>query len=1198
MASRQIQITVTGEGGNYEAMITRLTDKNSQFTRSATQGAQQTTRAFESLGSSLGLLLKGFIAFQGIAFLNTFSAFAEELNIVSKRTEIVVEDLDALQRVAKLNGSSFQEVGDGLRFLNRAIAESADTGSDAAKIFRALGIDAQGIVKSGGNAKDVMLQLADSFKNNLDVSNRYLAAQKLLGRSSEGLINTLMLGREEIERQVAAQKDLGVVSSLTAQQANEARDKWEQFKQVIQAKIGGPLIDFLSDVIKSMETINDLITRNIALWSLFRSKGAAGALAGGVMQQPGTAGLADILAGAAIGGTTGGRKIDLATSVKSGEQVNKAIDDRTKALEDLQKRVQSMRNDIANPLGDANIKALQDIDELEKKYAKFADPTMRNLIAVLREHIKAKIDENAELERNKAVIEQITQLNKFLVESEEADNAAKVDARAEIEREFQLKQQLLDLDLDRLRALGLTTQADQQQLQNLIDLNEERKKALEIAAEEGRINRQAGDIAVIDKQIQAAKAKLDVFGEHTINIGRTMTNAIGDAFEGIILGTSKLADVGKNLLTAIGRDIIQFFAESVSKKLGFESLIFSNLRGFLPQAQNALMAGAGAIPGGQQGGGGFLSNIFSLFGGGGTAGSGSTGGVSGGGGGGGILGNIFSMGSNVSSLFNSGGFLGGLGSLFQGGSFASSFGFGSAPAGVSGPLMANGGFFSGAGSGLVSSLPMFGGLLGGFLGGRNGNVGTGIMGGIGGSVLGSSLSLMAGGTGGLLATLLPALTPMLSNPITAIIAAIVVAIASIFGSQKPNPTVRVKNDLEGILYDSVNNVFKPGAVGSSGKGTEIDASVVKQVTNEVQQQLEKQAKIWTDLLNLFPQVIRSDMLPALNHANLLLNEMFGQLKFSAGGSRDISEELKDFALRTAPGRFFVATRGVFGAGLSSAFERAGLDLGDLVGTAFGEVPLGGVRNLNKLNLPGLNVPKKQKDMEAFVKALAEFTSFSSALAGISPRGVGQFLTGDDLATLNESIGEVLKITDGSKLAEGVEQMKAKVQPVIDFLQQSIQETADIFGRGLVAALEAATASDAHAVFLNSLSTGVKDMIFKGITQAFIASAQFSDLLAPIQQTIREFTQEAIATGTTPDIAAFRRAIFPRIEDLSTRAETLAPLIDELQKLGLDIKDALNLVTTTTPANIVINIAEFTGSDQDVRSLAQKLDNALRATLNP
>jgi hypothetical protein len=134
-----------------------------------------------------------------------------------------------------------------------------------------------------------------------------------------------------------------------------------------------------------------------------------------------------------------------------------------------------------------------------------------------------------------------------------------------------------------------------------------------------------------------------------------------------------------------------------------------------------------------------------------------------------------------------------------------------------------------------------------------------------------------------------------------------------------------------------------------------------------------------------------------------------------------------------------------------------------------------------------------------------------------------------------------------------------------------------------------------------MGAGVKEIIFKGITEAFLASAQFNDLLAPIQQVIRDFTQQAIASGETPDLGAFRSALLPKIEDVSTRANLLAPLIAEIQKLGLDVTGSITKLfgggQATRAATININIAEFTGSDQDVNDLARKLDDMLRGQLS-
>ncbi len=134
--------------------------------------------------------------------------------------------------------------------------------------------------------------------------------------------------------------------------------------------------------------------------------------------------------------------------------------------------------------------------------------------------------------------------------------------------------------------------------------------------------------------------------------------------------------------------------------------------------------------------------------------------------------------------------------------------------------------------------------------------------------------------------------------------------------------------------------------------------------------------------------------------------------------------------------------------------------------------------------------------------------------------------------------------------------------------------------------------------MQSLGDGTKEIIFKGITEAFLASAQYNDLLAPIQQTIRGFTQEAIATGRAPDLNAFRAALLPQIEALSARGEALAPLLLELQKLGLTFNDALKAFSgspkgPTGPITININ-----GFNKDVKELAGELDDHLRAVLGP
>jgi hypothetical protein len=98
-------------------MVSRITESNRRMTRDAVQGAQQTTasiRAWETSLSGIPGILRtigsGFLALQAINFVKTFTGFAEVLHDTSNRTQILVEDLHALERIGKLEGVTFDQM--------------------------------------------------------------------------------------------------------------------------------------------------------------------------------------------------------------------------------------------------------------------------------------------------------------------------------------------------------------------------------------------------------------------------------------------------------------------------------------------------------------------------------------------------------------------------------------------------------------------------------------------------------------------------------------------------------------------------------------------------------------------------------------------------------------------------------------------------------------------------------------------------------------------------------------------------------------------------------------------------------------------------------------------------------------------------------------------------------------------------------
>lgn len=704
--------------------------------------------------------------------------------------------------------------------------------------------------------------------------------------------------------------------------------------------------------------------------------------------------------------------------------------------------------------------------------------------------------------------------------------------------QIELTRQLGDLQADRLGIIGKTSQAERLRLENQIKYLEALKQREEA---EGK------DTSLRAAQIQNEQEKLKQLGVVTINVGQTIATSLGDAFEGVILGTRKLADVGKGLMAALLRDIGQFFTQAIIKKLGFENIVLSNANSFIPQL-------AGVFGSNGPNGGGIVQQGNTFFG-------------------------------------NAGGLAGGLANTFP-----SMFGFGSAPQGVAGPLMANGGFFSqaaGAGAG------------GGGGGGAGGLVGTAFSAistawsALSSTTLGATITSAIASIASTISTTISATLStvtgwLASIPVVGWIAAAVVAIVSgiyrIIANQQERPNAKFSGQFEGVSFDETMSQFIPGEINVAiGRKSGIKNSQAGRIAENLQARLKVLADQWVGILNIFPDFIADDIQPALEETNRRLNQNFANIKFSPGGSRSIQQELEAMSGPDGLVRFFQAFQPSLIHGFGSTLSRAGVS----------GVEFGGFDSI----APGFKFPKE--DWEKFITAIKDVAGLTSQLGSI---GASKFLTGSDLTGVGSLFNQLFSTSDASTFTKAADEIKEKLQPVIDFLEAAVKESTDVFGRGLQAALSAATESDANKAFLENLGAGVKEKVFGGIVESFVASAQFGDLLAPIQKIIREFTQQALETGQTPDIGAFRRAILPGIEDISTRAGTLAPLIAELQRLGLDISDSVTrlfgpegpvaAVAAAPRANITINIAEFTGTDSDVDNLARRLDTQLRGVLAP
>jgi hypothetical protein len=1213
--ARTIEIVVDGADGAYQAMVKRVTDSNERMTRDVVRGAAQTAAAFNNvsgvlvklpgvLGTIAGAFGVTFGAGAIIAFTKNVIDAAGQIDDLSKRTGFSRQTLSGLKSTIEENGGSLEGFATAINKAQKSLADIEGDGRKAAQAFAAMGLDVKKLQsstpekffeqfaealskvenqnqkvaiatrvmgKAGAEQIPVVLELADKFKDLRErgVSDENIKQLDKFGDAMTRLKNsTIGLVQEGLAKFLALSDRVFGISGV-AQAQNAITNASKQVAQ-LDAQIKILQESPAAKRSTALEQFGFKTGREQELLTLQEKRAAAAANLLNASRELDRLQLAE-RDKPPVGGPSGfpdEEKINKA--VEAIEQAKTKLAQLTLASAEAARAQGDFTVDV-RALAVAMIEQEKNAELLAAAHNNTLTPALRTLIEAQR---TAKIAQLDATEADKARARVVATAN---IQLEAETDLAKITAEAwdlyrqSLEKENQAtlaaidsERQLGDILADRVGILGKTTEAEALRLQNQIKFLEAQKKFQ--AAQDADTAAGKAKLGIIDAQITNAQLQLQKLGSVTVDIGQHIGNTLNDIFTALITGTLKSVDVGKSALATVGRIATDIFQQAITKKLSFETTLFQNIQGLPGQANSALAAGAAALPGGQSstGVGGFLQQIFG-------GGVGTTGG---------------------------GGFLSGLGNLF--GLLPSGLSLGGlAGAGLGGFGLAK---LTGAG-GLGQGLSSIGSILGNVLGAINpgtvsllgstfsGSTVSGIIGSLAGDVLGPALGGLVGDF------ILPGIGSLLG-----------ILFGQLF-SHVPNPTVELQAKFSGIFYDALQDLFKPGTVTTNITRTQdIAGSIAKQVKTEVQQILETLSKQWTDILNIFPITVRETMIPGLDRANEILNTIFSRLKFTEGGSHDIAEEIKLLQGVSGPHRFFFALRETIGLGIAESLKAAGLgEAAGLVPSAFTGLPDTVKSRQDAFKAAGLLPPKgdegKNKEaIDAFITALKDFAGITGGLAKVSPGGVGQFLTAPDLAALNEQISSVLSITEGEQFTEGVNQLKERIKPVLDFLQQSLSDTANIFGRGLIAALEAATESDAKVAFLNNLGQGAKDLIFKGITDAFIASAQFNDLLAPIQQTIRQFTQEAIATGATPDIDAFRAAILPAIENISTRAETLAPLIAELQKLGLDVKNALGLITATpttpSPTTININIDQFTGTEEDTRALARRLDDYLSGRLAP
>jgi len=169
------------------------------------------------LGSVTGGVLAlgaGFSAAGVVAFAKGAIDAADNMRDLSQKTGVSVENLSRFQQAAQMAGTDVEGVGKAMGKLAKGMYEAATTGkgptSDALQSLGISAVDASGKLRG---TDQVMLDVADRFKQMPDGAQKAALAVQLFGKAGADMIPMLNEGRQAIE---------GLAATMSTEFANKA----------------------------------------------------------------------------------------------------------------------------------------------------------------------------------------------------------------------------------------------------------------------------------------------------------------------------------------------------------------------------------------------------------------------------------------------------------------------------------------------------------------------------------------------------------------------------------------------------------------------------------------------------------------------------------------------------------------------------------------------------------------------------------------------------------------------------------------------------------------------------------------------------------------------------------------------------------------------------------------------------------------
>lgn len=240
-----------------------------QAIRDVGDTAGDTAGALKSMAAGALGALAGALSI-GALISNAF-ARAETIRAIEQTSDalgIAIEDVDAFGKAAEVMGGDAEGARDALVDMSEAMGEAlSDKESGKAEAFKKLGIS---IADTNGKAKDGLTGILDLAKAVEGMSKTEAIFKiKEVGITDNRTVEMILKGRQELERMLKAQKEQGVVSKESAENARKLTEAMGHLKGSI-SNAGNSftdaiipaltkVIEWLSKGVKWMEENKDFV---------------------------------------------------------------------------------------------------------------------------------------------------------------------------------------------------------------------------------------------------------------------------------------------------------------------------------------------------------------------------------------------------------------------------------------------------------------------------------------------------------------------------------------------------------------------------------------------------------------------------------------------------------------------------------------------------------------------------------------------------------------------------------------------------------------------------------------------------------------------------------------------------------------------------------------------------------------------------